>query len=204
MMSEDLFEYEVLTGENLSLQAVVDLHAISNVLSEFFDVPACTFVKNGFVFASALGQTSNDAYLKAFDCDPLSSFTASVGFSSTVDAETAKHLQSYAIPMIVAVDFDADAVDILTQNSETILVKLLSPLKSYKAYEQAVITHTPFGEIHAGSKNKLELENWIKTPSKLRQKPNRLQNKLKTLFLRGKLQNIYRQSALWLQRISRL
>ena len=158
MMSEDLFEYEVLTGENLSLQAVVDLHAISNVLSEFFDVPACTFVKNGFVFSAALGKSSNDAYLKAFDCDPLSSFTASVGFSSTVDAETAKHLQSYAIPMIVAVDFDAEAVDILTQNSETILIKLLSPLKSYKAYEQAVVTHTPFGEIRAESKNKIELD----------------------------------------------
>lgn len=156
-MNEELFQYEVITGDELSSNALENLHRICDILSEFFDVPACTFVKNGNIFAAALGKDSNDAYLKAFDCDPLSSFSACVGFSAAVDAETAKHLQSYAIPMIVAPDFEDTAVDILTQETETILVKLVSPLKSYKAYEQEIVLTTPFGEIRRPAKNNVEL-----------------------------------------------
>lgn len=155
--NKEFFQYEVITGDSLSTKALHNLNAIGNVLSEFFDVPACTFVKNGIIFAAALGKDSNDAYLKAFDCDPLSSFAASVGFSSTVDTETAKHLQSYGIPMIVAPDFEDTAIDILTADSETILVKLITPLKSYKNFEQETVINTAFGEIHEESKNKIEL-----------------------------------------------
>lgn len=156
-MSEDLFQYEIINSESLSTKALRNLHTITDVLSEFFDVPACTFVKNGFVFSAALGKDSNEAYLKAFDCDPLSSFSACVGFSSTVDAETAKHLQSYAIPMIVAPDFEDTAIDILTEDGNSIIVKLGTPLKSYKNFEQEAILNTPFGEICEETKNKLEL-----------------------------------------------
>lgn len=155
-MNEELFQYEVITGDELNANALDNLHTICDVLSEFFDVPACTFVKHGHLFAAALGKETHDAYLKAFDCDPLSTFSASVGFSSTVDAETAKHLQSYAIPMVVAPDFDETAVEILSE-SETILVKLRTPLKSYKMFEQTAVLTTPFGEICKPCKNKLEL-----------------------------------------------
>ncbi len=156
-MNEDLFQYEVITGDELNTNALKNLTRICDCLSEFFDVPACAFAKNGNLFAAALGKDSNDAYLKAFDCDPLSTFSASVGFSAAVDAETAKHLQSYAIPMIVAPDFDEVAIDILTQESETILVKLTTPLKSYKTFRQEVVRKTPFGEISEETKNKVEL-----------------------------------------------
>ncbi len=125
-------------------------------MSESFDVPACTFVEKGNLLAAALVKETNDAYLKAFDSDPLSTFSASVGFSSTVDTETAKHLQSYGLPMVVAPDFDETAVEILSE-SETILVKLITPLKSYKAFEQSTVLTTPFGEISKACKNKLEL-----------------------------------------------
>lgn len=155
-MNEELFQYEVITGNELSAKALENLHTICDILSEFFDVPACAFVKNGNLFAAALGKDSNDAYLKAFDCDPLSAFSSSVSFSATVDAETAKHLQSYAIPMVVALDFDETAIEILSE-STTILIKLTTPLKSYKAFEQGTVITTPFGEIHQVSKNKLEL-----------------------------------------------
>ncbi len=154
---EELFQYEVITGDTLSAKALGDLSAITNILSEFYDVPACTFAKNGVIFAAALGKSTNDAYLKAFDCDPLSTFSASVGFSSTVDSETAKHLKSYAIPMVIAPDFDETAADLLTQDSETILVKLNSPLKTYKTFQNEQINLTPFGAIQQPTRNRLEL-----------------------------------------------
>ena len=165
--SENYFEYTVLTGDTLNAKALNDLQATTNVLSEFYDVPSCVFVKNGNVFATALGKETNDAYLKAFDCDPLSTFSACVGFSATVDAETAKHLQSYSIPMVIAPDFEDSAVDILTRNNETILIKLNSSLKDYKTFAQELFGITPFGLVKNEVKNNLELnKNTFKVATK--------------------------------------
>ena len=157
-MNEELFQYEVITGDELSAKALIDIHAMCSILSEFFDVPACTFAKHGTIFTAALGKDTNESYLKAFDCDPLSAFNASVGFSSTVDAETARHLQSYAIPMIIAPDFEDTAIDLLTQDSETIIVKLNTPLNSYKKFDIHTCFSTPLGEILKESKHKVELD----------------------------------------------
>ena len=92
-MNNELFQYEILTGDELNTKALININILCNVLNEFYDVSACAFAKNGIIFSAALGKNTNDAYLKAFDCDPLSTFSASVGFSSIVDTETAKHLK---------------------------------------------------------------------------------------------------------------
>ena len=87
--NEELFQYEVITGDEISPNAQKNIYCALNVLSEFFDVPTCVFVKNGIIFATAIGNNTNSAYLKAFDCDPLSTFGATVAFSNIVDSETA-------------------------------------------------------------------------------------------------------------------
>ncbi len=157
-MNNELFQYEILTGDELNTKALININILCNVLNEFYDVSACAFAKNGIIFSAALGKNTNDAYLKAFDCDPLSTFSASVGFSSIVDTETAKHLKSIAIPMIIAPDFEDTAIDILTQDCETILIKLTNPLKEYKTFDTETIYNTPIGEIHQEGKNKIELD----------------------------------------------
>lgn len=158
ILSEELFQYEVITGDEITTIAQKNIYCALNILSEFFDVPTCTFIKNGLMFATALGDTTNSAYLKAFDCDPLSTFGACVAFSSSVDAETARHIKSCAIPMVIAPDFDDTALDILSNEGETIVIKLNSQLKEYKSYEFENNYKTPIGTIIETTKNKLELD----------------------------------------------
>ena len=158
ILTEELFQYEVITGDEITATAQKNIYCALNILSEFFDVPTCTFVKNGLMFATALGDTTNSAYLKAFDCDPLSTFGACVAFSYSVDAETARHLKSCAIPMVIAPEYDDTALDILSNECETIVIKLNSQLKEYKSYECENNYKTPIGTILETTKNKLELD----------------------------------------------
>ena len=157
-LTEELFQYEVITGDEITTTAQKNIYCALNILSEFFDVPTCTFVKNGLMFATALGDTTNTAYLKAFDCDPLSTFGACVAFSSDVDTETARHIKSCAIPMVIAPNYDDNALDILTNECETIVIKLNSQLKEYKSYEFENNYKTPIGTIIEEQRNKIELD----------------------------------------------
>ena len=156
--NEELFQYEVITEDEISPNAQKNIYCALNVLSEFFDVPTCVFVKNGIIFATAIGNNTNSAYLKAFDCDPLSTFGATVAFSNIVDSETAKHIKSCAIPMVIAPDFEDTALDILTNESETIIIKLNSQLKTYKQFNCENTYQTPIGTITEETKNKIELD----------------------------------------------
>lgn len=65
---------------------------ITDILSEFYDVPACVFEKDGLIVSVALGQNSHDAYLKALDISPDVIMGSSVGFSKDVDSKSAKHI----------------------------------------------------------------------------------------------------------------
>ena len=65
---------------------------ITNILSEFYDVPACVLAHDEEVLSVALGQNSHDAYIKALDKNPTEMFGASVGFSKEIDEKSKKHI----------------------------------------------------------------------------------------------------------------
>ena len=62
----------------------------TNILSEFYDVPACVFTKDDAVVSVALGKNSHDAYMKAVDANPEAIIGASVGFSKEIDEKSKK------------------------------------------------------------------------------------------------------------------
>ena len=55
----------------------------------------------------------SDAYRKARDCDPVSSFGGIVGFNRPVDQETAREMLDIFLEAIIAPGFDAEALEIL-------------------------------------------------------------------------------------------
>ncbi|MBO7671810.1 hypothetical protein J6S88_00205 [bacterium] len=69
-------------------------NTVKNILSEFYDVPACVFAKDGLVIAAALGQNAYDAYIKAFDYNPADMFDGTVGFSTAPDEKCQKHIKA--------------------------------------------------------------------------------------------------------------
>lgn len=144
---ENMVDYEVLNEKELSFNNILNVTEAVNIVSEFYDVNCVAIIRHDKPCGVALGRSLYDAYTKAFDCDPVSSFYGVVGFSKPVDIEVAKHLNSMAVEVVVAPDFEPDAVKLFEDNPEIKLVKLNTSLKEYRRLTVEEVIITPFGAL---------------------------------------------------------
>lgn len=147
-------DFEILNGKELSYNNILDVTAAVNIVSEFYDVPACAIVKHTTPCGVALGKNLNEAYLKAFDADPISAFGGIIAFSRTVDEEIAKHASSIFLEVLVAPDFTDEALKLLTKKKNLRIIKLNTPLRVYKNLISKEIKITPFGTLMQDVDNK--------------------------------------------------
>lgn len=150
-------DYEVLWGKELSYNNILDMTSAVNIVSEFYDVPAVSIIKHTAPCGVALGKNISDAYKKAFDCDPVSAFGGIVAFSQKVNVEIAKHLNSVFLEVVIAPNFEEEALEILQGKKNLRIVKLNTPLKDYKTGVNSVVEEvkiTPFGVLIQDSDKK--------------------------------------------------
>lgn len=140
-------EYEVLNGKELSYNNIVDTSAALEIVSEFYDVPACSIIKHANPCGVAIGVDIYDAYQKAFDCDPISAFGGIIALSQPVNLKIAKHASSVFLEVIVAPDFEPEALEILNQKKNLRLIKLNTALKNFKKFKTTDIKLLPFGAL---------------------------------------------------------
>lgn len=140
-------QYKFLNGKELSYNNILDMTAALNIVSEFYDVNAVAIVKHNTPCGVALGKSINEAYLKAFDSDPVSAFGGIIAFTQPVDKEIAKHASSMFLEVIIAPDFEAEALEILKKKKNLRIIKLNTPLQEYKTLVQKDIRVTPFGTL---------------------------------------------------------
>lgn len=147
-------DYQVLWGKELSYNNILDMTTAVNIVSEFYDVPAVSIIKHTAPCGVALGKDILDAYQKAFDCDPISAFGGIVAFSQGVNAEIAKNLNSVFLEVVIAPEFDENALKILKNKKNLRIVKLNTPLQDYKSAVNEEIKITPFGVLIQDSDKK--------------------------------------------------
>ena len=155
--TERMVDYEVINEKELSYNNILNITEAINIVSEFYDVNCVAIVKHTKPCGVALGRSLYEAYTKAFDCDPISSFYGVVGFSKTVDVEIAKHLNSMAVEVIIAPDYMPEAIELFKDNSQIKLVKLNTPLKDYKKLIGEEVILSPFGAL-VQTRNNSELD----------------------------------------------
>lgn len=142
----DTISYEVIANRQLSTNNILDINLATQMVSEFYDVNAAVVTRHAMPCAVALGSTLEIAYQKAIDCDPISAFGGVVAFSQKVDTKLAKALSSLLLDIVIAPDFDDDAIETLKECNLK-LIKIFTPLKDFKAYLKNQITITPFGTL---------------------------------------------------------
>lgn len=145
VLSSKEADYEILWGKELSYNNILDMTAATNIVSEFFDVPAVAIVKHLAPCGVALGKDILEAYQKAFDCDPISAFGGIIAFSREVTKKVAKLLNSVFLEVVIAPDYDEEALEILKGKKNIRLIKLNTPLETYKQIINEEIKITPFG-----------------------------------------------------------
>lgn len=112
-------------GKELSYNNLRDADSAWNIVNEF-DSPTAVIVKHNNPCGVACAPTVEEAWLKAIQCDPLSSFGGIVAFNTTINAATAEHLTSLFLEVVVAPEVDEDASAILKtkKNLRVILPKV--------------------------------------------------------------------------------
>jgi phosphoribosylaminoimidazolecarboxamide formyltransferase/IMP cyclohydrolase len=123
-------------GKPLSFNNVLDLDSARRLLDEF-DQPACVIVKHNNPCGTAIAETANEAYEKAFACDPLSAFGGVILFNRPVDEPLAQRLHEQFVEVLLAPEFGPGAIDVLTQK-ESIRILEVSEHLDYVARERDV------------------------------------------------------------------
>lgn len=145
--TDDSANMENLSDVEISYNNMLDINCAVKVSAEFFDVNAAVIVKHNTPSGVALGKSLNEAYLKAFDTDPISTFGAAIAFSKPVDKEIAKHATSVCLDSVIAPDFEPEALEILKKNKDLRIIKLNTPLKEIRTMQEQEIHITPFGTL---------------------------------------------------------
>lgn len=145
---QDHLDYEILS-ENKELEYIdyLNLTSAIKILGEFFDVNASVISKESSVCAAALGSSIEIAYDKALDCDPISAYEGTAGFSKEVTLTVAKHIKATKIRNVIAPRFDKEAHSYLLKNNDVNIIKVNTPLQELLGFSAKDIKITPFGAL---------------------------------------------------------
>ncbi len=112
-----------LHGKELSYNNINDANGALDLVKEF-DVPCAVAVKHANPCGVGIGDNIYDAYIRAYEADPVSIFGGIVALNRECDAKTAEELAKIFLEIIIAPSFTADALEILTKKKNIRLLEL--------------------------------------------------------------------------------
>jgi phosphoribosylaminoimidazolecarboxamide formyltransferase / IMP cyclohydrolase len=117
-------DFDLLHGKPLSFNNLLDMQAGWDLVTEFTDITACAIIKHNNPCGAAVDATSmTRAYEAALACDPLSAFGGVVAFNRPVTKAVAELLKAMFLEVIIAPDFEPDAITVLSDKKNLRLVK---------------------------------------------------------------------------------
>jgi len=120
----------LLQGKALSYNNFLDLEVAWGLVNEF-PAPAACIVKHASPCGAGVAGTLVEAYRKARDGDPISSFGGIVGCNQVVDEVTAQEISTLFTEAVIASGFTPEALEILSRKKNLRLLiagKELSPM----------------------------------------------------------------------------
>lgn len=130
---DDMFEQ--IHGKALSFNNLVDIDSAVGLIEEFADETAFAILKHTNACGCATAPTVKEAYLKAFEADTISAFGGVLITNQTVDAEAAAEIHKLFFEILVAPGFTSEALDVLQQKKNRIMLRQKLPLGSSKQFK---------------------------------------------------------------------
>lgn len=127
---------EQLHGKELSFNNINDTNGALELLKEFTE-PTVVACKHANPCGVGSAETIFDAYVKAYNSDPVSIFGGIVVANKAIDKATAEEINKIFVEIIVAPDFSEEALEILKQKKNIRILKLENILtkQSNEAYD---------------------------------------------------------------------
>lgn len=105
-------DFKQLNGKELSFNNIRDMDIAWKIVNEFEEITCCG-LKHSTPCGVALGKTPYEAYIKAYECDPVSIFGGIVALNCEVDEETALEMKKIFLEIVIAPKFTEKALEIL-------------------------------------------------------------------------------------------
>jgi phosphoribosylaminoimidazolecarboxamide formyltransferase/IMP cyclohydrolase len=115
--------FNQLHGKELSFNNLVDVDAAVNLIAEFQD-PAVAIIKHTNPCGVAVRSTLRDAYVDALACDNLSAYGGIVIVNRPMDMETAEELNKLFFEILIAPDYEKNALDTLKSKKNRIILQM--------------------------------------------------------------------------------
>ena len=112
-----------LWGKELSYNNINDANGALELVKEF-DEPCVVASKHANPCGVGVGSTIYEAYIKAYESDPVSVFGGILAINGVVDEATAKEINKIFIEIVIAEGFTKEAMDVLTTKKNIRLLEL--------------------------------------------------------------------------------
>lgn len=113
---------EQLQGKELSFNNIMDSNAAFELVREF-DEPTVVIVKHNNPCGVASGEKLVDVYKQAYAADSVSAFGGIVAFNRTVDKETAEEMIKTFLEVVIAPDYEDEALEIFKAKANLRLLR---------------------------------------------------------------------------------
>lgn len=114
--------FDKLSGKELSYNNLLDIDVAINLMAEFKD-PAFAILKHNNACGLAVRKDIKHAWKDALAGDPVSAFGGVLICNRTIDADTANEINSLFFEVLLAPGFDDEAIEILKQKKNRIILK---------------------------------------------------------------------------------
>lgn len=121
--------FEILNGKELSYNNLVDVEAAINLAAEFTE-PTFAIIKHTNSCGLASRPSISEAYAAALAGDPTSAFGGVLAANRIIDVAAARQVSELFFEVLSAPDYEPEALEILKQKKNRILLKLVNGQRS--------------------------------------------------------------------------
>ena len=111
-------------GKELSYNNINDANGALELLKEFGSVPAVVACKHANPCGVGTGENIFEAYMRAYNSDPVSVFGGILAINGTVDEATAIEINKIFIEIVIASAYTCEAMEILESKKNIRLVQI--------------------------------------------------------------------------------
>lgn len=128
---EDLFEQ--LQGREISYNNLLDIDASINLINDFEDI-TFAILKHNNACGIASRPVLVDAWKAALAGDPVSAFGGVLITNAVIDKATAEEMNKIFFEVVIAPDYDLEAIEILSQKKNRIILILKEAKSKQKQF----------------------------------------------------------------------
>src|SRR5699024_5114605 len=118
-----LIDGKQIHGKELSFNNINDGNGALRILKEFNE-PTIVAVKHSNPCGIASGDSIEDAYKKAYECDTSSIFGGIIASNRKISREVAEKINEIFIELVMAPSFSKEALDILTEKKNIRIIEI--------------------------------------------------------------------------------